>query len=233
MPERPHSRYTRAKTWAALYCQHLNACYAIVPFSATNNSLSVIRCKSPEETHATMEELLQKAEACAAFYGARQTPEHAPAFLARARQAVVLAKSSDYHYYHLSDYPDFRLVICGLHDSYVRLPIWEMRTNKRYKARETAVPITSPTFERLRCTQFGHNILMGALIEGDQHALTFLKSLPRRTQNRLEHEKEDIQTRRYQGRPLAFLTDEKRHEIGDKISAGLKRYYAQHHFNVF
>ncbi|GHO76142.1 hypothetical protein KSD_39130 [Ktedonobacter sp. SOSP1-85] len=145
-----------------------------------------------------MEALLEQAEVCAAFYGASEAPKRVPEFLVRARQAVVLAKSSDYHYYHLSDYPDFRLVICGLHDSYIHLPVWEMRTNKRYKARETAVAITSPTFERLRCTQFGHNILLGALIEGNQDALTFTKTLPLRTQNRLEHEKEDIQARRYQ-----------------------------------
>ena len=43
MPERPYSRYTRAKTWAALYSQHINAGYALVPYSATNNSIAVIR----------------------------------------------------------------------------------------------------------------------------------------------------------------------------------------------
>jgi hypothetical protein len=107
-----------------------------------------------------------------------------------------------------------------------------MRTNKRYKARETVVSLTSPAFARVRCTQFGHNILLGALVEGDQGAQIFLKSLPLRTQHRLEHEKEDLQEKRYQGRPLSFHTDEKRREIGDKISAGLKRYHERKRLNV-
>ena len=47
MAERPYSRYTRAKTWAALYSQHLNAGYAWVPFSRTNNSIAVISCATP------------------------------------------------------------------------------------------------------------------------------------------------------------------------------------------
>src|SRR5713226_1430804 len=107
MAERPYSLYTRAKTWAALYSQHLNAGYALVPYSATNNSIAVIRCQDAKDTQATMRDLLTHAGECAAFYGSRQTPEHAPALLAKARHAVVLARSSDYYRYHLADHTEF------------------------------------------------------------------------------------------------------------------------------
>ncbi len=138
---------------------------------------------------------------------------------------MVLARSSDYYHYHLADHPDFKLVICGLHDSYLHLPVWEMRTNRRYDVRETAVAIASPDFDRLRHTQFGHNILVGALACGDHAALAFLGTLPPRTQNRMRREVEQLQERRYRGRPLAFLTEAERREIGSKISDGLRRYH--------
>ncbi|SRR6266567_5533352 len=227
MPERPYSRYTRQKTWAALYSQHTSACYALVPYSATNNSIAVIRCKDAKETQATMRELLNQASACEAFYATRQTPEQAPALIQRARHAVVLAKSSDYYHYHLADHTELALVVCGLHDSYLHLPVWEMRTNQRYQAHETAVTIASPDFDRIRCTQFGHNILLGALISGDESALSFLTSLPPRTQSRMRKEVEDLQERRYRGRPLAFLTEAQRREIGGKISESLRCFHEQ------
>ncbi len=227
MAERPYSRYTREKTWAALYSQHINACYALVPYSATNNSIAVIRCTSPQETQRTMRELLNHADVCAAFYGTRQTPEHAPAIMQKARHAVVLARSSDYYHYHLADHPDFRLVICGLHDSYLHLPVWEMRTNQQYNVRETAVPIVAPDFDHIRRTQFGHTILLGALVNGDKTALSFLATLPARTQSRLHREVDELQETRYRGRPLAFLTEAERREIGSKISEGLRRYHEQ------
>src|SRR2546421_6206865 len=146
MPERPYSRCTRAKTWAGVFSQHINAGYALVPYSATNNSIAVIRCKDATDVHATMRDLLQHADACQAFYATKQAPEHAPAILTRARHAVVLARSSDYYHYHLADHPEFSLVVCGLHDSYLQLPVWEMRTNRRYEPRATTVAMTSPDF---------------------------------------------------------------------------------------
>ena len=262
MPERPYSRYTRAKTWAALYSQYINAGYALVPVSRTNNSIDVINCKdahkSPQDTardtQRTAQELLQSANAIADYYRdyyrlrrlleqdqeqmpGQELPEppKPPKILADAinakkfRSAVVLARSSDYYHYHLEDIPEFNLVICGLHDSYLHIPVWEMCTNKRYSARETAIALTSPDFDRLRRTQFGHNILIGALIAGNKDALAFIdrKGFPERTRRRLKQKAKFLQEKRYRGRPLAFLTDAERHEIGSKISEGLRRYYEQ------
>src|SRR5579884_539703 len=232
MTERPYSRYTREKTWAALYSHHVNACYALVPLSATKNSIAVIRCKDAKETQATMRALLAHVSECEAFYASKQTPEQVPAILQRARHAVVLAKSSDYYRYHLADHPEFSLVICGLHDSYLHLPVWEMRTNRRYEPRETAVAITSPDFAQLRRTSFGHHMLLGALINGDATAQALLASLPPRTQRRIKREVEDAQKTRYRGRPLSFLTEAERRAIGSKISTGLRRYHQQRRLRV-
>lgn len=232
MAERKYSRYTRANTWAALYNQHIEAGYALVPYSATNNSIAVIRCKSPEETQSLSRELLKHAKDCMDYYSSKQTPDKAPEIIQKAAHAVVLAKSSEYHHYHLGEYTEFRIVICGLHDSYLQLPVWEMKTNKRYNARETAISITLPEFESVRCSQFGHNILLGAIICGNKDALQYLELLPPRTQRRLRHEAAEIQSDRYQGRPLAFYTDARRKEISSKISKSLKAYYARKHQGV-
>lgn len=174
-----------------------------------------------------MGDLLAHVEECAHYYEQKLTPDQAPELLKRARHAVVLARSSDYYHYHLEDQQHFKLVICDLHDSYLHLPVWEMRTNKRYKPRETAVAITTPEFEPLRRTQFGHSILVAALAKGDQAAITLVEQLPVRTKSRLHREKVALQETRYRGRPLAFLTDAERREIGNKISMGLLRYYEQ------
>lgn len=235
MPERPYSRYTRAKTWAALYSQHINAGYALVPYSATNNSIAIIKCKSSEEVQATMQDLLAHADECNAFYSAHLTPDKAPTILARARHAVVLSRSSDYYHYHLDSKTDIRLVACGLHDSYLHLPVWEMRTNKRYGARETIIDISSPDFERARKTQVGHSILLGALHNGDKVATSYLEGLKKRQERsywRIRAEVDAMQDAHYRGRPLAFMTDTERQEIGSKISAGLKKYHEQRRLHI-
>lgn len=227
MNERPYSRYTREKTWAALYHQHINACYALVPYSATNNSIAVIRCPSPEETQAMMRELLTHAEEWAAYYRSEPLGETMTSYLAKARHAVVLARSHDYYHYRLADHTELALVICGLHDSYLPLPVWEMRTNRRYGSRETAIPLVWPDFERVRRTHIGHSILLAAYAEGDKTATAYVKELPPRTQRRMKREKDAFQDTRYRGRPLAFLTEAERSAIGNKIAAGLRRYYEQ------
>jgi hypothetical protein len=236
--ERPHSRYTREKTWAALYSQHIAASYALVPGSLTNNSLATIRCASPEEATTVMRDLLAHEEECRAFcdawnaseFGERPATAELP-ILARAYIAVVLARSSDYYRYHLISYPDMRMVICGLHDSYLHLVVWETSTNKRWPPRETRLQITAPEFaSRARMTPNGHSTFLGALICGEEAALALLaddKRIPERTARRIRAEVEILQHRRYQGRPLAFLTEAQRHAIGEKISAGLRAYHAR------
>ena len=238
MNERPYSRYTRAQTWAALYSQHVNAGYALVPYSATNNSIDTIWCQTPEEAVKRQQELDKTAQDYQVLYNRpvpRSLPEHVERVRTQKRSAVVLARSSDYYRYHLAEVPDLRRVICGLHDSYLQISCWEMRTNRTYKARETAVALTDPTFDTIRRSQFGHRILLTALHNGDKEALAFLEGLKTRSERsywRIKAEVDVLQAEHYQGRPLAFLTEAERKEIGQKISTGLKRYHAQKRSNV-
>lgn len=225
--ERPYARYTREKTWSALYAQHINACYALVPNSATNNSIYLIRCKSPDEAASRSRALLDAAGEIDAFFNSRQTPEQAPAIMRNAGEAVVLARSSDYWHFHLETRPGLALVVCGIHDSYLHIPCWEVSSNRRYAARETAIKIGSPEFEQARRGQQAHNTLVSALAAGDHAALAYLSTLPERTRRRMRQEADALQVERYRGRPLAFHTESERQAIGAKISAGLIRYHAQ------
>lgn len=227
MPERRYARYTRRKTWAALYSQSVNAGYALVPYSATNNSLWVIRCKNPEETYTTMKRLLTQSDEIETFFADRQM--EMPASIKNAGEAVVLAKSGDYYRYHLTDRPSLALMIAGQHNSYLNLPVWETSTNRRYAARETSLTIGSPEFARARLTQKGHSILIAALASGDQTALLYLSTLPDRTRRRIRQEVACFQNQSYRGQPLAFHTEHERLIIGTKISEGLKRYYERKH----
>jgi hypothetical protein len=231
MTERPHSRFTRAKTWAALYNQHINACWAWIPYSATNNSIALVKCATPDETQAVQRALLDEGDACESYYGRKLTSDKAPSIIRdREQHAIILARSSDYHHYHLADFHQFRLVICGQHDSYLHLPVWETSTNRQYQARETSISILAPQFKEVRSTKFGHKIFLGALISGDKSAIVLRDDpvfLPERSRRRIINEVNNIQRTRYRGRPLAFLTESEQREIGNKISAGLRRYHAQ------
>lgn len=227
MAERHYARYSREKTWHALYSQAINACYALVPNSATNNSIWLVRCSTPIETQATMRRMLGEQTEIEAFFTSRQTPEYAPVILKNAGEAVVLTRSSDYWRYHLEDRPGLALVVCGIHDSYLHLPAWEMRSNRRYAARETAFAIGSSEFEQARRTQQAHTTLVSALAAGDKTALAYLATLPERTRRRIRVEALALQADRYQGRPLAFHTDAQRRATGAKISAGLLLYHAR------
>jgi hypothetical protein len=225
MPERPYARYTREKTWSALHSQAINACYALVPYSATNNSIWLMRCETPEETQATMARLLSYQSEIEAFFARRQTPDKKPPSLKGAGEAVVLARSSDYWRYNLSERPGIALVVCGIHDSYLHIPVLEMRSNRRYAARETAISLNQ--FKLVKGSQERHNIIVAALAAGDKAALAFLATLPERTQRRLRQDALILQHEHYRGRPLAFHTESERQAIGAKISAGLILYHAR------
>jgi len=217
MSERPQSRYTRKKTWAALYNQHVNACYALLPHSGTHNSIDLIKCASPEETRATMRAFASHDNMFEQFYASKLSDEEAPKIerdkqsaivvSERIRHAFVLARSSDYYHYHLFDFSDFRVLIVGQHDSYVQMTVWETGTNKIYKPAEAALALDSPAFLKARSTRFGHTIFLGALICGDKTAVAIrdnTSQIPPRTRRRILSEVHSIQTKRYRGRPLTF-----------------------------
>lgn len=243
MAVRPYSRYTRANTRSSLYSLHIHAGYALVPWTTTENGIIVLNCKEssnklqdiPKETKRIQDELIQYECAIAKYYQYSKDPSYAPQILQtaieakRLREAVILAKSSDYYHYGLTEAHHLTLVICGLHDSYLHIPCWEMRINKRYKARETAVSLTDPHFDQIRRTQFGHSILLAAYAKGNPDAIAFVesKTFPERSRLRLKREVEVFQHQTYRGRPLAFRDDVARQEVATKISNGLRQYHAQ------
>lgn len=226
--ERPHSRFTREKTQAAMYAQHIQARYALVPHSRRVNSLAYISCKSVEETATKQAELIRKEQACEAFLSSGESFELAPPFLQGMKQAIILGRSSDYYHYRIADSDeDFNLVIAGIHDSMLNLFVWETYTNKRYKPRELPIDISAPGFVKFKKTQYGHNILVGALICGDPRAIALKEKeyMHPKTRQRIEREVSELQRKRQRGRPLAFWNEEKRLEVAHRISYSLIEHH--------
>ena len=228
MTERRYSRYTRERTWLALVNQIDNTDYALVPYSRTTNGVSLVRIKSGEESRPQLQKILDAYAQEMERWQAGERAEE-PLLKRESVEAVILARSSDYYHYHLAEFATaVRLIICGLHDAYCLLPVLEMRTNKRYKARETSLDMQSPEFERLRKTEYGHNILITSAAKGDQAAMAFINNLKViSTKNRLKREVRELQTKVYRGRPLAFMNDQERRELGMKISEGMKEHHAK------
>ncbi|HEY4385322.1 MAG TPA: hypothetical protein VGN34_12755, partial [Ktedonobacteraceae bacterium] len=100
MPDRPYSRFTREKTQAAMYAQHILARFALVPYSKRVNAIAVISCPSVEETTAKNGELWKRAPECDEFFKSGKPLEKAPKFLEGIRYAVILGRSSDFYRYN-------------------------------------------------------------------------------------------------------------------------------------
>ncbi len=241
MAERRYSRYTRERTWLALVSQIENTQYCIVPYSQTTNSVSLVRIREAEENRSQVQKLLDEYGHEMGEWESGKIPGK-PVLRRKCLEAVVLARSSDYYHYHLATYgPEkygqdpINLIVCGLHDAYCLLPVLEMRTNKRYAARETSIDIQSPEFAKKRKTEYGHNILLTALAKGDQKALAFLDQrgsdgkflISVSTRNRIKREVVDLQTKVYRGRPLAFMTKEEAEKHAANIKEGMRKHHAK------
>jgi hypothetical protein len=240
--ERPFSRFTREKTQAAMYAQHMQARYALVPNSRLINAICYISCATVEETALKRAELLKREQECDVFlssgwpltdvlkFKAKGKDAHPIdfSFLKGIKRAVILGRSSDFYHYGIDESVDFSLVIAGLHDSMINLPVWETYTNKRFKSRDLALDITGPGFlSNGRKTQYGHNILIGALICGYEPAIALKSQLHIKTRQRIEREVQELQTKNYRGRPLAFWNEEERLKVAQRISYSLIEYHRQ------
>lgn len=132
-------------------------------------------------------------------------------------RAVWLLRSSDW-YRHSFNFASGRwhgisCVVCGTHDSCLEhVPVLAVDARRWYEPMEMRVkslaPVTvndqgraSDSFERLRKTHYGHNMLLGALMCGRDDAFARLKTLPSRTRRRIEAEVKLLHYRR-PGRPL-------------------------------
>lgn len=132
-------------------------------------------------------------------------------------RCAVLARSSDWYSYSLNS-PEWQhgctAVVVGTHDSCLPVPALALDAMRWYEAgeiRNIFGPIAPmldenkklipDSFDRARCTRYGHNILVGCLMMGRPDALARLQTFNERTRFRIEAEIRKLHHRR-QGRPL-------------------------------
>jgi hypothetical protein len=134
-------------------------------------------------------------------------------------RAVVLARSSDWYYYSLNCTDRFQhnisCIVCGTHDSCIDRPVLALDTMHWYEAKKMRADLFSTLkprldadekaipddFDRFRKTQYGHNMLVGALMQRREDALARLKTLQPSTRFRIEAEVHRLHKRRV-GHPL-------------------------------
>jgi hypothetical protein len=127
-------------------------------------------------------------------------------------RVVVLARSSHWYQYSLNIAEwqhGCTAIVCGTHDSCVKVPVLALDAMKWYpalKMRGIFGNLDSPEFERARRSHYGHQMLIGALMCGREDATTKLQSLPESTRYRIESELRQLHCRR-QGRPLVVGPD--------------------------
>ncbi len=124
----------------------------------------------------------------------------------RLSHAVILERSSDWYRHSLHCYSHLaELIIAGLHDSLVDVPVVAVGDEKFYPSGCACVQSFSEEHfpEKLRKTAFGHRLFLGALLAGRPDALERLKRLPASTRRRIEAEVKQLRLRR-PGRPLSL-----------------------------
>lgn len=184
MPERRYSRYKQADVWAQLY--QLQQALGVQVQDGTVYGNSVLLTRQEQGQAVTV-------------------------------KAVVLARSSDWYYYSLNCVERFKhdvgVVVCGTHDSCLPLPVFALDARRWYKPLDMRVKSLEPTpqrdanghpqdaFERHRKSQYGHNMLIGALMCNRPDAFHRLNSLRPSTRTRIEAELRRLHMRR-RGRPL-------------------------------
>jgi hypothetical protein len=180
MKERRYSQYRQADVWATLYQQQTQLGVTVHDGSVHGNSVALTRGE-------------------------------------QAYRAVVFARSSDWYHFSLNCVERWKhgisCIVCGTHDSCVDVSVLAMDSLKWYPPLEMRVKSLEPkvnangkpldAFEHRRKTQYGHNILVGALMCGRTDAIKRLASLPESTRLRIEAEVRRLHMRR-PGRPLTL-----------------------------
>src|SRR5437660_4039899 len=170
MPERRYSRYKRADVWIQLANKQVQerTGVAIVPDTVYGHSVTIQRDD-------------------------------------KDYRAVVLARSSDWYYYRLNCTKQFQhgieCVICGTHDSCIDRPVLALDALRWYEPRKMRADLgelepkldaqgepVPDEFDRVRKSQYGHNMLIGALMQQRPDALRRLTSLKEPTRLRIEAE---------------------------------------------
>lgn len=137
-------------------------------------------------------------------------------------RCIILGRSSDWYKYSLNVWEwdhGIEAIICAVHDSCVPVPVLAMDVFDWWTALaidgqfgplepkldkdKNAIP---DEFERARRTEFGHNILLGALMCGRDDAFNRLATFKPSTQRRIRAELTRLRRRR-PGRPLGVSPD--------------------------
>jgi hypothetical protein len=188
--ERRYTRYKQADVWNTLINLESALKVQVIRRSVHGSSVSLMRLdKQPNERY----------------------------------RAVILARSSDWYSYRLNCTSQWEhgitAVICGTHDSCLKIPVLALDAMKWYdplKMRMLFGPL-QPTFDaddhlipdqfdHARKSHYGHNMLIGALMCGREDALARLNAMRPSTRYRIEAELLRLHTRR-QGRPLEVASD--------------------------
>jgi hypothetical protein len=179
MPERRYSRYKRDDVWMQLLQRQEALQVTLIPQTASGSTVSL---KCPDGT---------------------------------IHRAVILARSADWYYYSLNTYAHtLTCVVCGTHDSCLNLPVLAMDTGRWYAPKkirddfgklepqweQASQPMTD-RWEQARKTQYGHNILIGALMQERPDAIARLKTFKDSTRRRYEAKLKELHRRRV-GHPL-------------------------------
>jgi len=138
-------------------------------------------------------------------------------------RAVVLARTSDWYRYSLNCIEEWKhginAIVCGTHDSCVRIPVLAMDTRRWYEpnAMRTLHGALAPKldankelipdkFDQARKSHYGHNMLIGALMCEKDEAFARLKTFKPSTQRRIRAEIVALGRRR-PGHPLVVASD--------------------------
>lgn len=175
MPERRYSKYKRSEVWNLAYQLQSHHGYKLVDGTVQGNSVSLLRKE-------------------------------------KQYKAIILARSSDWYYYRLNF--DLRIditktvVITATHDSCLPVHCLAFDAGKWYKPGEARIEDLSPAntaFDKMRKTEYGHNILVGALMQERPDAIKRLldESFKASTRWRIEAELRQLRRRKV-GRPLVI-----------------------------
>ena len=128
-------------------------------------------------------------------------------------RAVILARSSDWYEWSLNNVEAYghkiTCIVSGTHDSCVEMPVLALDSFRWYEARkirddfgplqpqfDAQKNFIPDVFDTKRKTQYGHNMLIGALMCKREDALARLATFKRSTRLRIEAEVRKLHHRR-------------------------------------
>jgi hypothetical protein len=213
MPERRYSRYKQEDVWVQMVLHQEELHIQVLPGTVHGNSVSIHRLSkdrniTKSDTKATLEKPADEDNS--AETNKVQNQEY---------RAVVLARSSDWYYYSLNCTYRFKhgitCVVAGTHDSCINRPVLAMDVMRWYEPKkirndfgllqpmlDTEGKVIPDLFEEKRRTQYGHNILIGALLQRRADAFARLATFKDSTRWRIEAEMRKLEKRRV-GRPIS------------------------------